>query len=81
MLADDEVELVFISQLSFTPLSACKDVSGSGKHVLCEKAFTVNAEQAQNYLTLQEKKLLIQKQSGQDICRQKLINDIESGWP
>lgn len=36
MLADDEVELVYIAtphshHSSFTPLSACKNVSGSGK--------------------------------------------------
>lgn len=29
MLADDEVGLVYISNSSFTPLSACENVSGS----------------------------------------------------
>lgn len=60
MLADDEVELVYIAtphSHHYLHAKMCLEV---GKHVLCEKAFTVNAEQAQKLFDLaKEKKLLI----------------------
>ena len=46
MLADPDVELVYIAtphSHHFEHIMLCL---GSGKHVLCEKAFTMNAEQA-----------------------------------
>ena len=82
MLADDEVGLVYIA----TPHShyylhakMCLEV---GKHVLCEKAFTVNAEQAQKLFDLaKEKKLLITEAIWtRYMPSRKMINDIiESG--
>ena len=54
----------------------------AGKHVLCEKAFTVNAEQAQKLFDLaKEKKLLITEAIWtRYMPSRKMINDIiESG--
>ena len=60
MLADDEVELVYIATPHSHHYLHAKMGLEAGKHVLCEKAFTVNAEQAQKLFDLaKEKKLLI----------------------
>ena len=60
MLADDEVELVYIATPHSHHYLHAKMCLEAGKHVLCEKAFTVNAEQAQKLFDLaKEKKLLI----------------------
>ena len=47
MLADDEVELVYIATPHSHHYLHAKMCLEAGKHVLCEKAFTVNVEQAQ----------------------------------
>ena len=60
MLADDEVELVYIATPHSHHYLHAKMCLEAGKNVLCEKAFTVNAEQAQKLFDLaKEKKLLI----------------------
>lgn len=60
MLADDEVGLVYIATPHSHHYLHAKMCLEAGKHVLCEKAFTVNAEQAQKLFDLaKEKKLLI----------------------
>ena len=56
MLADKEVELVYIAtphSHHYTHMKQCID---AGKHVLCEKAFTVNAGQAEEVFRLAEEK-------------------------
>ena len=56
MLEDEDVDLVYVAaphshHYQYTKLSV-----EHGKHVLCEKAFTVNARQAQEVLCLAEQK-------------------------
>ena len=82
MLADDEVELVYIATPHSHHYLHAKMCLEAGKHVLCEKAFTVNAEQAQKLFDLaKEKKLLITEAIWtRYMPSRKLINDIiESG--
>lgn len=60
MLADDAVELVYVAvphSLHFKYMKLCLE---AGKHVLCEKPFTVDAAQAKMILDLaKEKQLLV----------------------
>ena len=82
MLADDEVELVYIATPHSHHYLHSKMCLEAGKHVLCEKAFTVNAEQAQKLFDLaKEKKLLITEAIWtRYMPSRKMINDIiESG--
>lgn len=82
MLADDEVELVYIATPHSHHYLHAKMCLEAGKHVLCEKAFTVNAEQAQKLFDLaKEKKLLITEAIWtRYMPSRKMINDIiESG--
>ena len=78
MLADDEVELVYIATPHSHHYLHAKMCLEAGKHVLCEKAFTVNAEQAQKLFDLaKEKKLLITEAIWtRYMPSRKLINDI-----
>ena len=72
MLADDEVELVYIATPHSHHYLHAKMCLEAGKHVLCEKAFTVNAEQAQKLFDLaKEKKLLIN-----DIIESGVIGEV-----
>ena len=50
MLADDEVGLVYIATPHSHHYLHAKMCLEAGKNVLCEKAFTVNAEQAQKFI-------------------------------
>ena len=82
MLADDEVGLVYIATPHSHHYLHGKMCLEAGKHVLCEKAFTVNAEQAQKLFDLaKEKKLLITEAIWtRYMPSRKMINDIiESG--
>ena len=82
MLADDEVELVYIATPHSHHYLHAKMCLEAGKHVLCEKAFTVNVEQAQKLFDLaKEKKLLITEAIWtRYMPSRKMINDIiESG--
>ena len=82
MLADDEVGLVYIATPHSHHYLHAKMCLEAGKHVLCEKAFTVNAEQAQKLFDLaKEKKLLITEAIWtRYMPSRKMINDIiESG--
>ncbi len=60
MLSDPEIDLVYVCtphSLHFEHMMMCLD---KGKHVLCEKSFTMNAEQARKVLAYgREKKLLV----------------------
>lgn len=82
MLADDEVELVYIATPHSHHYLHAKMCLEAGKYVLCEKAFTVNVEQAQKLFDLaKEKKLLITEAIWtRYMPSRKMINDIiESG--
>mgnify|MGYP004462016857 CR=1 FL=1 len=60
MLRDDKVDLVYVATPHSHHYLHAKMCLEAGKHVLCEKAFTVNAEQAQKLFDLaKEKNLLI----------------------
>ena len=52
LVADDEIDVVYVA----TPHSAHREAAGlaleAGKHVLCEKAFTLNAPQAEELVAL-----------------------------
>ena len=78
MLADDEVELVYIATPHSHHYLHAKMCLEAGKYVLCEKAFTVNAEQAQKLFDLaKEKKLLITEAIWtRYMPSRKMINDI-----
>ncbi|NLE14935.1 MAG: Gfo/Idh/MocA family oxidoreductase [Spirochaetales bacterium] len=60
MLGDPEIDLVYVCtphSLHFEHMMMCLD---KGKHVLCEKSFTMNADQARKVLAYgREKKLLV----------------------
>lgn len=60
MLKDSQVELVYIASPHSHHYEHIKLCLEHGKHVLCEKAFTVNAKQAEEVLGMaKEKKLLL----------------------
>ena len=60
MLKDPEVQLVYIATPHSHHYKCAKMCLEAGKHVLCEKAFTVNADQARKLFALaKEKNLLI----------------------
>jgi predicted dehydrogenase len=60
MLLDSEVELVYVATPHSHHYEHVKLCLNHGKHVLCEKAFTVNAKQAEEIFALaREKKLLL----------------------
>ena len=60
MLKDPELELVYIATLHPLHYEHVKLCLEHGKHVLCEKAFTMNAKQARELFALAaEKKLLL----------------------
>lgn len=57
---DESIDLVYIATPHNFHYEQCKACLLHGKHVLCEKPFTVNARQAEELLNLaQERKLLI----------------------
>lgn len=60
MLADENVDLVYVATPHSHHYKCVKMCLEAGKHVLCEKSFTVNAEQAKELFALaEEKKLLL----------------------
>ncbi len=59
MLEDPEVELVYIATPHSHHYEHIKMCLNHGKHVLCEKAFTANARQAEEVLRLAESKGLL----------------------
>ena len=60
MLADKEVELVYIATPHSHHYQHIKMCLDAGKHVLCEKSFTVNEKQAAEVFRIaEEKKLLL----------------------
>lgn len=60
MLEDEEVQFVYVATPHSHHFKHAKMSLQAGKHVLCEKAFTVNADQAKELFALaKEKRLLI----------------------
>lgn len=59
MLADAEVELVYVATPHSHHYAHMKMCIEAGKHVLCEKAFTVNRKQAEEIFRLAEEKGLL----------------------
>lgn len=60
MLADPEIELVYIASPHSHHFEHIKMCLEHGKHVLCEKAFTVNARQAEEVFAMAyERRLLL----------------------
>lgn len=56
MLADDAIELVVVNTPSVTHFDYAKQAILAGKHVIVEKPFTANVEQAEELVTLARKK-------------------------
>lgn len=55
MLADDLVELVIVNTPNFTHFEYAKKALEAGKHVIVEKPFTVNVEEAEELIALAKK--------------------------
>lgn len=82
MLADKEVELVYIATPHSHHYAHIKMCLEHQKHVLCEKSFTVNAKQAREVLQMAERKGLLLTEAiwTRYIPSRKMLNDIiESG--
>lgn len=78
MLADDEIELVYIAtphSHHYRHMKMCLD---AGKHILCEKSFTVNAKQAEEIFRLAKKKNLFVTEAiwTRYMPSRKIINDL-----
>lgn len=80
ILADDEVDLVYIALPHSLHYKYTKIMLEGGKNVLCEKSFTVSAGQAREILALaEEKKLLLQEAIWtRYMPSRKMIDDIIS---
>lgn len=78
MLADEEIELVYIATPHSHHYQHMKMCLDAGKHVLCEKSFTVNAEQAEEIFRIaEEKKLLVTEAIWtRYMPSRKMINDL-----
>lgn len=87
MLKDPEVELVYIATPHSHHYRHMKMCLEAGKHVLCEKAFTVNARQAEEIFRLaKEKNLLVTeaiwtrympvRKMIKDLLDEKIIGDV-----
>ncbi len=82
MLADPQVDLVYIATPHSHHYLHAKMCLEAGKHVLCEKAFTVNAEQARKAFCPGEREKPADHRGNLDqiYAIRKMINDIiESG--
>lgn len=70
MLKDPEVELVYVASPHSHHYRHAKLCLEHGKHVLVEKAFTINAGQAEELIRLShEKDCFWQRRSGPDTCQ------------
>jgi len=82
MLSDPEVELVYITTPHSHHFEQMKMCLEHGKHVICEKAFTINAEQARKIRDLAAEKGLYVGEAiwTRYMPSRKIINDvIQSG--
>ncbi len=78
MLSDENVELVYIATPHSHHYEHIKMCLEHGKHVLCEKAFTANARQAEEVLRLAEAKGLLLTEAiwTRYMPMRQIINDI-----
>lgn len=78
MLADEEVELIYIATPHSHHYRHMKMCLEAGKHVLCEKSFTVNEKQAAEIFRIaEEKKLLVTEAIWtRYMPSRKMINDL-----
>ncbi len=78
MLADEKVELVYIATPHSHHYRHMKMCLEAGKHVLCEKSFTVNEKQAEEIFRIaEEKKLLVTEAIWtRYMPSRKIINDL-----
>lgn len=58
LAADPEVDVVYVATPHGQHFEVCKALLSAGKHVLCEKAFTVNAREAEELISLAREKSL-----------------------
>lgn len=80
MLEDPNVELVYIATPHSYHYEHIKLCLSYGKHVLCEKAFTANARQAEEVLQMAEERglLLTEAMWTRYMPMRKIINDVVS---
>lgn len=78
MLADEEVKLIYIATPHSHHYNHMKMCLEAGKHVLCEKSFTVNEKQAAEIFRIaEEKKLLVTEAIWtRYMPSRKIINDL-----
>lgn len=78
MLADEEVELVYIATPHSHHYQHIKMCLDAGKHVLCEKSFTVNEKQAAEVMRIAEEKKLLLTEAiwTRYMPSRKIINDL-----
>ena len=78
MLADEAVDLVYVAVPHSHHYKMTKLCLEAGKHVLCEKAFMVNAEQARDVLALAKSKKLLLTEAiwTRYMPSRKIIDDI-----
>lgn len=78
MLADEEIELIYIATPHSHHYKHMKMCLDAGKHVLCEKSFTVNAAQAEEIFRIAEKKKLLVTEAiwTRYMPSRKMINDL-----
>ncbi|MBD5445206.1 MAG: Gfo/Idh/MocA family oxidoreductase [Lachnospiraceae bacterium] len=78
MLADENVELVYIATPHSHHYSHMKLCIEAGKHVLCEKAFTVNEKQAREVFRLAKEKDVLVTEAiwTRYMPSRKIINDL-----
>lgn len=78
MIADENVELIYIATPHSHHYKHMKLCIEAGKHVLCEKAFTVNTKQAEEIFQLAEEKgvLVTEAMWIRYMPSRKIINDL-----
>ena len=59
MYADEEIDVIYVATPNSVHASNMIDILNAGKHILCEKAITMNAKELDTVLDLAEKKNLI----------------------
>ena len=56
MLADENIDIIYVATPHSMHYENMKQAVNAGKHILCEKAITVNAAQLEEVLELAEEK-------------------------
>lgn len=88
LLADEKIELIYIATPHSHHYGHMKMCLEAGKHILCEKSFTVNEKQAAEIFRIaEEKKLLVteaiwtrympSRKTINDLLEQKVIGDVK----